>query len=444
VRTQSASRLRDHCLAPERVDAPVTVGGRYGRMFDLPALECDETLLHELGASGGFCDGGDRDADAHGVAGWPFFGQYVAHDLTADRSPLRAHTDLAALRNMRSPRANLEALYGGGPAGSPYLYRRDDPAMLLEVDGDVPRNAEGIALLGDPRNDVHVFMSQMQVAFIRAHNLLVDRLREDGAPEGDVFDDARRALTWHYQWVIVNEFLPTLVGASLVEQLAERGPALYRPVDEPFIPVEFADAAYRYGHSQIRQLYQLQSEGPARPLFPDLMGFGPIGDRRVDWSLLFDVPDHRPAQRAKPIDGTLPRSLIELPAALTGAVDDDAYRSLAGRDLERGLGTGLPSGESVAQLLGADALSDDELGLREHGWRAETPLWLYVLREAWVRQQGDRLGEVGGRIVAEVLYGVIGLDPESYLAVEPDWTPTLPGRDSLFGLSDLLVPAEAA
>ena len=177
------SALRDHCLAPERVDAPVSEGGRYGRMFDLPALQADETRLHRLGAAGGFCDGGDCEGDAAVEAGWPFFGQYVAHDLTADRSPLRAHADLAALRNMRSPRANLESLYGGGPGGSPYLYRRDDPAKLLENDGDLPRNQEGIALIGDPRNDVHAFMSQLQVAFIRAHNRLVDRLREDGALE---------------------------------------------------------------------------------------------------------------------------------------------------------------------------------------------------------------------------------------------------------------------
>jgi hypothetical protein len=167
--------VRDHCLAPERLHGEVGEGGRYGRMFDLPALEADETLLHRLGAAGGLCDGGDREGDSQVEAGWPFFGQYVAHDLTADRSPLRAHADLDALRNMRVPRANLESLYGGGPGGSPYLYQRSDPPKLLEANGDLPRNQEGIALIGDPRNDVHVFMRQMQVAFIHALNLLVDR-----------------------------------------------------------------------------------------------------------------------------------------------------------------------------------------------------------------------------------------------------------------------------
>lgn len=432
--------VRDHCLAPGRVDAPVGEGGRYGRMFDLPALVADGARLHEIGVAGGFCDGGDCKDDARVEAGWPFFGQYVAHDLTADRSPLRAHADLDALRNMRSPRTNLESLYGGGPVGSPYLYRRDDPAKLLEADGDVPRNHEGVALVGDPRNDVHVFMSQMQVAFIRAHNILVDRLREDGEVESEVFDEARRALTWHYQWLILNDFLPTLVGTELVGEISAAGARFYRPDGPPFIPLEFADAAYRYGHSQIRQLYQLQPGGPRYPVFPDLIGFGPIADRRVDWSLLFDVDGRPPAQRAKPMDGLLPRSLIELPQAITGVVEEEAYRSLAGRDLERGQGTGLPSGEAVAVAIGADPLTEEELGLAQHGWEGETPLWLYVLRESSVRREGDRLGEVGGRIVAEVLWGVIAADPESYLSVEPGWSPTLPARGQRFRLADLLVP----
>ena len=264
-------------------------------MFDLPGLTADEAVLRRIGASGGFCDGnaaerafaGAEDADVE--AGWPFFGQFVAHDLTADRSPLAGHAELDSLANVRSARANLEPLYGPGPASSPYLYQRNDPAKLLEADSDVPRNQEGTALIGDPRNDSHVFMSQMQVAFIRAHNRLVDRLRANGTDEHDLFEDARRALTWHYQWVIVNEFLPRLVGTDLVHSIVACGPRFYQPDGAPFIPVEFADAAYRYGHSQIRQTYVLQAGREALRFFPDLMGFGPIGNRAVDWALFFDV-----------------------------------------------------------------------------------------------------------------------------------------------------------
>jgi hypothetical protein len=441
VTVSPPKHLRDHCLAPERTDAPLGALGRYGRMFDLPPLRADEALLHAIGAAGGFCDGGARALDATVEAGWPFFGQYIAHDLTADRSPLREVADVGVLANMRSPRANLESLYGGGPGGSPYLYERADPAKLLEGIGDLPRNQEGLALVGDPRNDVHVFMSQMQLAFLRAHNSLVDRLREDGADEDALFDEARRSLTWHYQWAIVNDYLPGLVGAELVDELLASGPSFYTPVGVPFIPVEFADAAFRYGHSQIRPTYAIRAGAPPMAVFPELIGFGPVGDRAVDWSMMFDVPGRAAAQRSKRIDGTLPSSLIELPLEITGTVGESAYRSLAARDLQRGHGTGLPSGESVAREIGARVLSERELALSQHGLREETPLWLYILREADVQQDGDRLGEVGGRIVAEVLVGVIRADPESHLAVDPLWRPTLPAHEGAFRLRDLLAPA---
>jgi hypothetical protein len=202
-----------NCLAPARVGAPAN-GGRYRSLIpDLPPLEVDEVALHALGRPGGPCDLGvdfSDDADARVAAVWPFFGQFVAHDITADRSPVTHHGDAQRIRNFRVPRANLEGLYGSGPVGSPYLYARDDPAkLLLSPDGnDVPRNHEGIALIGDPRNDVHLFTSQMAVAFIKLHNGLVDSLREDGTAEDVVFGEARRAATWHYQHVIVHETCP--------------------------------------------------------------------------------------------------------------------------------------------------------------------------------------------------------------------------------------------
>ena len=303
-------------------------GGRYTRLFDrLPSLTGDERLLHALGAAGGVCDGTRDCPDATVAAGWPFLGQFVAHDITADRSPLVSRADPAGVRNYRTPAANLECLYGGGPVGSPYLYERDDPALLLTGahTGDVPRNAQGVALIGDPRNDVHLFVNQLQVALIDAHNLLVRRLREDGEPEPSVFDEARRALTWHYQWVLLNDFLPTLIGRELAGRLLRGGPSLYRAGETPQIPLEFADAAYRYGHSQIRDRYLVNESSEPVPLFPDLIGFEPVPTERVvSWSLLFDVAGEPPAQRAKRIDGRLPASLINLPVAITGAVDEAA------------------------------------------------------------------------------------------------------------------------
>ena len=343
---------RDQCLAPERVADPV-YGGRYRRLFGgLPALEVDERALHALGVQGGPLDDASAGAptDATVAAGWPFFGQFVAHDITADRSPIGHRSDPGQIENFRTPRANLEGVYGAGPVGSPYLYDKDDPAKLLLGEGghDVVRNHQGIALLGDQRNDVHLFMSQMQVGFIGMHNRLVDRLREDRVPETEIFEDARRASTWHYQWVILDEFLPMLVGSELVSELLEGGGTLFAPGDDPYIPFEFADAAYRYGHSQVRESYVVNRDFGPVPVFPDLMGFGAVPlERAIDWTLHFDVPGNGSAQRAKKIDGRLPSSLIALPHEISGEKAGSDYSSLANRDLERGLMTGLPSGEAV-------------------------------------------------------------------------------------------------
>jgi Animal haem peroxidase len=449
--------VRDYCLAPSRaIDAPLAgAGGKYGRLFpQLPPLDTDEDLLYRLGDVGGVCDegpvavgGGDASGDdASGPAGWPLFGQFVAHDITADRSLLLRHADPAHLANFRSPRANLESLYGDGPSGSPFLYERDDTAKLLigrndrGEPADLPRNQQGVALIGDPRNDVHVFVNQLHVAMLKVHNGLVDRLRADGEPEAAVFESARRSATWHYQWVIVNDYLPAVAGAELVAELLANGPRHYRPDGPAWIPLEFADGAFRYGHSQIRHSYRLRDGGEPKPLFPDLLGFAPVpAAHTVDWSRLFRFPGEPAPQPAKKIDGRLARSLIELPRAITGAVDVAAFHSLAVRDLQRGQAYGLPSGEAVASAMGEAPLAPGETGLAALGWEGGTPLWYYVLKEAEVREGGERLGPVGGRIVAEVLLGIIDADPESWRAVDPAWRPTLPAADpDRFTVADLL------
>jgi hypothetical protein len=118
--------------------------------------------------------------------------------------------------------------------------------------------------------------------------------------------------------------------------------------------------------------------------------------------------------------------------------------SLANRDLQRGQAVGLPSGEAVARALGLEPLSSEQVGLATHGWTEETPLWLYILKEAEALHEGDRLGPVGGRIVGEVLIGLIDADPESFRELDPGWTPTLDGHvPGTFGLADILVPVPA-
>jgi hypothetical protein len=208
-----------------------------------------------------------------------------------------------------------------------------------------------------------------------------------------------------------------------------------------WIPLEFADAAYRYGHSQIRERYQVNRDAEPVPLFPDLLGFRPVpAVWVVDWSYLFALPGRPPAQPAKRIDGRLAASLMRLPPAIAGIDGGADSGSLAVRDLQRGQGVGLPSGEAVARRLGVEPLTPEEVGLWPTGWELDTPLWFYLLKEAEHRAGGERLGPVGGRIVGEVLVGIVEADGESYLAVDPSWRPTLPAaRPGRFGLADLLV-----
>ena len=441
---------RDHCLSPARTTEGGSGAHRYTRMFpDLPHLTIDPMVLHAVGRAGGACDStkSPRQEARTIAAGWPVFGQFIAHDITADRSPVTHHDDETMLRNIRSARLNLECLYGEGPVGNPFLFSRKDPAKLLlglndqGFADDLPRNQEGIALVGDPRQDVHLLVSQMQVAMIKAHNRLVDRLRQDGVAEADLFNKSRQALILHYQWIALFEFLPVAIGEQRARRLLDEGPRFFRPGGAVSIPFEFADAAYRYGHCQMRQTYRVQGRGHELNLFPDLMGFRAVpASRVIDWSMLFDVPGEPPALRARPIDGCLPDALLNLPVAITGQLDDHDYESLAVRDLQRGVATGLPSGESIARLVGEEPLHPDEIGLREFGWSGETPLWYYLLKEAEVREDGEHLGPVGSLIVGEVLLGIVDGDPESFRSIDPAWRPTLPSRGpGRFTIADLLV-----
>jgi hypothetical protein len=265
----------------------------------------------------------------------------------------------------------------------------------------------------------------MHLAFVGAHNRFVDRVRAAGTVDAEVFETAARELRWTYQHAVLHEFLPRLVERELVDDILSAGRRFYRPESVAFIPLEFADAAYRYGHSQIRHRYVVNDGRPPVPIFPDLIGFRHVSrELAVDWSRLFDVDGRPRAQRAKKIDGRLVGALIALPVAITGECVAEEYHSLAVRDLERGQGVGLPSGEAIARFIGVRPLSPEEVGAGRTGWTGETPLWYYILRESDVLGGGDRLGPVGGRIVAEVLIGLLELDADSVLHAPRPWRPS--------------------
>jgi hypothetical protein len=441
-------------IAPHLKDSLATAdASKYGRMFpDLPSPVTDEAILLKLGRAGSMMDaasrvgGNEAPTDNPRIpSGFPFLGQFIAHDITADRSLLLHHARLNELRNFRTPCLDLESLYGGGPTGSPYLYDLDDADKLLigvndqgEL-ADLPRNRQGRALLGDARNDVHLMISQLHLAFLKFHNAIVDYLRAEGVPGAQVFGEAQRLVRWHYQWIVVNEFLPLSVGEELMSDLLANGLKFYTFVEQPYIPVEFADAAYRFGHSQVRSIYMLNSGGAKGQVFPDCAGTCPVPhDRVIDWTYFFSVDQRRPPQASKRIDTILAHALIDLPTSVVGETETAQEHSLAYRDLVRGEALDLPSGEAISREMGVESLSASEVGLYNLGWKSETPLWFYILKEAEVRNRGEWLGDVGGRIVAEVLLGLIDGDPSSYRSAETEWKPVLPGTQAgHFTMADL-------
>ncbi len=437
--------------------------GQFGRLFPGLAPFAADTpqvreALNELGRKGGVMDGGtvpNPDNPAGLTAGFTFLGQFLDHDLTFDpTSSLERQNDPEAVANFRTPLLELDNLYGSGPRASPHLYDVNNPGKLLidEVaPKDVPRNSQLRALIGDPRNDENVIVSQLHLAFIKFHNAVLDSVIAKGdVPPGEVFDEAQRIVRWHYQWMVVHEFLPHIVGEGRVKDLmrCHREDRCYRWRHEPFIPVEFAVAAYRFGHSQVRTGYRVNADFAAPKIFDasipntlpdpnDLRGGKRAPRRFVDWSLFFQLGG-KVLQVSQRIDTTLSAPLFELPFNAPGLPSANPA-SLAQRNLLRGLVFGLPSGQDMARAMRIKPLKSDDLDDVSHlKLHRSTPPWFYMLREAEKCEQGKRLGPVGGRIVAEVFLGVLEGDRQSYLRADPDWKPFLGKKDGEFTITDLL------
>lgn len=441
--TRKDAAMKHHGITRLRgLDTEHHEEGRFGRLFpSAKPFQPPDSYLIDLGKS--MVETGDPAGDSAIPAGFTFLGQFIAHDITFDTtSAFGRRNDPAAIKDFRTPGLDLDCVYGSGPEACPYLYDADDKAKLLigtdSSPHDLPRNRQSVALIGDPRNDVTLVTSQIQSLFLHFHNKVVDHLRAAGVPEAELFDEAHRLTIWHYQWIVVHEFLPLIVGRATVSDVLERGRRIYRYDNHPFIPVEFAVAAYRYGHSQIRSVYKVNDKLVAAHIFTDLGAFHEVPpDHRVDWRNFFHLdPDH-PPQASRKINTLIAEEMHHLPFV---PEDDEDLKSLAVRNLLRGKALGLPSGQAVASAIGAAPLPDSDLGLAD-----QAPLWYYVLKEAEVANDGESLGETGGRIVAEVFVGFLeSSDSESYLRAEPGWQPVLPSaRPGTFTMADVVRFTEA-
>ena len=455
----------------------------------LPFDATYQALLTQLGNMMGD-PGRDTNPDSVIPAGYTYFGQFVDHDITLDvTSSIDTAVDANTVPNMRRPALDLDSVYGRGPALDPYLYsfpssgppsavkmqlgrnRNQGPGGPLTaaagtatpVDFDVPRVLSGTdmtvdasassftAIIGDPRNDENVIVSQFHHAMLKFHNRVVDLLVTAAFP-GDIFGEAKRIVTQHYQWVVVHDFLQVICGATRVNDAIT---SVTAAVDSPFrMPVEFSVGAYRFGHSLIRNRYVLNSSLPSSvstlggifdfirvPLLPLFSNWA------TDFNMFFNTahPVAGSFNNARKIDSALAPGLESIPGG------SGIMAVLAARNLRRGLAFGLPSGQAAANALGITPLTTaqltsglpaNEVALLNSNGKVllqKTPLWYYVLREAMVLEGGDRLGPLGGRIVAETFVRLLKRDGASFMN-SPGWSPSLPssGGAGTFTIADML------
>jgi hypothetical protein len=363
------------------------------------------------------------------------------------------------------------------------MYQDDGIHLLLgePMQGDpfdpgavqLPRGPNGRALTGDPRDDENRIVAQLHAIFLRFHNRVVDYLAKRQPVR---FDDAREQVRWHYQWLLVHDFLPTILTKEIYDSVFPDScpsPAVprLRENDLPLMPVEFSVAAYRFGHSMVRPRYKLNQDIKL-PIFSgipgdpnDLGGFRPMpANFAIDWPNFIDLGDGAGAaapQLSYKIDTSLVNPLGNLPPQV--AVNPPI---LALRNLMRGATFQLPSGQRVAEALGVPPLTDDELLIGKAtadstrkpmkdiapAFAGNAPLWAYILSEAQVTSWKDpahaglaendipiRLGPVGGRLVAEVFASLLRGDRMSYLYADPAFAPIADfANNGTFGLAQLI------
>ena len=464
--------------------------------------------------------------DATVPAGFTYLGQFVDHDLTMDRTEAQLGEDvtLDELLQGRSPALDLDSVYGRGPTdrhdrvfyadeatlkvGTTSATTFPDDRVNVELEGfDLPRvgGTAGTAadrrqpLIPDLRNDENLAVAQTHLAFIRFHNRVVEELSLKGLSGHRLFTAARAEVVRHYQWMLRTDFLPRIVDPAIVRDVFTHGRRFFEAPGRgrghfgqpPTMPLEFAVASYRLGHSMIRSRYQwnrvFNSEGPGDiatllQLFTftgvagnfepgsgvpqlDDPNFGTVDTLPTNWIAdfrrLYDftevgredlVPPMGGGNVTKRIDTLLVDPLAELPAGTFGGRGSEIppiQRNLAFRNLTRANMVRLATGQQLATLLDATPLTAAQIlegnggaelsGLtpeQRDAVAADTPLWFYVLREA--EHNDGLLGEVGGRITAEVFHRAMEGSRTSIVR-DPSWRPTLGPDRRTFRMTDLLL-----
>ncbi len=413
-------------------------------------------------------DGKDRSDEMQKFpAGYTYAGQFIDHDIVADPRPndLLTPVNPSQITNSRTPQLDLDSVYGNGPAGSPQMYESDGVHFRLGAplsgassdpqSRDLLRNASGRAIIGDDRDDENRIVGSLHSIFNRFHNRVADDVRSEHPDWSNqqVFQEAKQQVIWHYQWAVLSDFLPKMSGDKETEAVVKMGKKgwstdlrFYNPCTAS-MPVEFAVAAYRFGHSVVRNDYVLNDSVRDLPVFTgsfnpteSLVGFSPAPSHfATDWNHFFELDKKTEPQNAYQMDNSLIPALRLIPGPAAGT----ASTILSTRNLLRGQQLGLPSGQDVARAMGIDPLPDDKILVGptvgkdspvtsitnvSQAFAGKAPLWTYVLAEAAANnfdvgngrvngaaKKNPRLGPVGGRIVNETIVGLMLADPNSIL-----------------------------
>lgn len=445
-----------------------------------------------------------RDGGGHtGIpAGFTYLGQFLDHDLTFDATSVTLGEDIGPVEMLqgRSPSLDLDSLYGAGPADpeSAKFYADDRHLKMGRTaasgpdaarDGhDLPRVGKGrtnrakrVPLIPDRRNDENLAVAQSHLAMIRFHNRVVDTLPAS-VPAGQRFRRARAKVVRHYQWMVRHDYLPRIVEESVLDDVFNNGRKIFEvgagPLEMPTMPVEFSVAAFRLGHSMIRETYSWNRRFDAGSGSLDLLFVfsGTAGDLGggsalpsnwiADFRRLYDFGEAAredlvvpPAKfnRAMRIDTRLVDPLKNLPPGSFGGPRvpfNDPRASLAFRNLVRARMMRLATGQQMVTLLrsrgvGVRALTRNQILTGNNGadlsslsarekdsFVARTPLWFYILREA--ETNGGRLRGVGARLVGETFHRAMEGSRFSIVR-NPGFRPSLGPDTDTFRMVDLLL-----
>ena len=436
--------------------------------------------------------GNDPAGDSDISALMTYFGQFIDHDITLELAsadlptltspsltPLPLKQIRNSLKNARSATLDLDSVYDlpalrdgdkmvvgtVSPTGNPNppLSR---PAGKDDFN-DLPRGprtsdpaTDRAANIGDPRNDENTIVAQLHLAFLRAHNKLVERWGS--------FTEPRRVMRQHYQYLVIHDFLMQIADKKIVQEILKKGTKYFKPFQEPFfMPLEFAVAGFRFGHTMVRRDYDFNVNFNTHGGIPATLGLlftfsalsGDLGEFETlpeNWIIEWEnFTGNNPRSKARRFDTKLANPLFQL-TRVDGQPEVGLGAMLAVRNLLRGYLLRMPTGQALAKAMNITPLTVAEIEkvaaevvppagqesqlevLRSSGFSKRTPLWYYILAEAAFHGKGKHLGPLGSTLVAEVLIGLIEKSENSILR-NPIWEPTLPtGNNGKFTLEDLL------